>query len=295
MQIFTRHVVRTLSVTSLVALASACAATTTGGGFDSDSGTPNPQQDGSTSQHPDSAMSPPGVDAGNNVTPDGNTTGNPDAPMACNPVAQTGCAAADKCTIDNSGNAVCATNAAAPKMTGATCGAMQTDDCVAGDLCSADAQNAPTLCQQFCSTDTDCKQPAVASGSTAEPKNVGHCLIGLQGSSYQLCTVACNPVPAAGASGCPTGLNCEVAATSSIPELTACRSPGMVAEGATCSSAAPCAAGLVCVGASAAALHCRAVCRAGMNADCTIAGDTCAVSSSIANPMFGACCPASGC
>jgi hypothetical protein len=159
---------------------------------------------------------------------------------------------------------------------------------VPGDLCAQRGPNSSAECAQFCSTDTDCKQPAAGPAG-----NVGHCLLGLTGTSYMLCTTPCNPVTKAGATGCPMGLACDYAGTQSIPELTDCAPAGTVTEGMACTQSTPCAPGLICIGSGTSGT-CRDVCRAGMNGDCSVATDTC-MSPGVSNPMFGFCCPSGGC
>jgi hypothetical protein len=171
---------------------------------------------------------------------------------------------------------------------------------VAGDLCTSDGTNSQ--CREFCITDSDCKQPAVPAGGTAEPGNVAHCLIDITGSNpdQKVCTVACDPVSAEGTPGCGTGLACLYTGATGISELTDCETPGTVAEGSSCSAAADpplsgqCGGELVCIIATTGSPttgKCRAVCKAGNNSDCAT-GSSCTLLSGAV--MFGICCPNSG-
>src|SRR5262249_21669019 len=130
------------------------------------------------------------------------------------------------------------------------------DDCAAPDICVTDGVGH--VCRQVCAVDGDCTQPPASAGPTAEPRNVGRCLLTLTSSTFLTCTIACNPVTKAGASGCPTGYACGYFSTSSVPELTDCEPTGSLAEGGDCTSA-NCGAGLVCV-STATTNRCRQVC-----------------------------------
>jgi hypothetical protein len=129
--------------------------------------------------------------------------------------------------------------------------------------------------------------------------NVGHCLLGLTGTSATVCTIPCNPVTAAGASGCPTGTGCTGGGTQTIPEFTTCATVGTGTDGTTCTGDSSCASGYVCLQTTNAdggtAATCRQICRSGTNTDCSTSGYTCAAPSGVTNPMFGFCCPSSGC
>jgi hypothetical protein len=218
--------------------------------------------------------------------------GTPDLLITCDPVAQTGCGPGEKCTLGATGT-TCLSNG--NKATGQQCGTGGADDCVAGDLCSVDSMTATTdMCREFCNTDTDCHQPAAPAGATAEPKNGPHCIITFTGTTAKACTVPCNPVTRAGASGCPGTLACVYGGTATIPELTDCSTPGSKLDGAVCADSSECANGLVCVG-SAATYHCRQVCRNATPGDCSGAGYLCAVPAGVTAPMFGFCCPGAGC
>ncbi len=112
-------------------------------------------------------------------------------------------------------------------------------------------------------------------------------------TAYPLCTVACNPVSAAGPSGCLAHQLCVYTVTPSGVDTTDCQGSYAGIEGNACSVSTDCDVGLVCVGR--AQTHCRQVCRIGLNSDCTVAGDTCMTPAGATAPMFGYCCPAGGC
>jgi hypothetical protein len=174
---------------------------------------------------------------------------------------------------------------------GMLCASTGFDDCAAPDICVGDGFGH--VCRQVCGVDADCSQRAVAAGATSEPGNVPRCLITLVSSTFSVCTVACNPVSKAGASGCPQGYACGYFHTAAVPELTDCEPPGTLGEGGDCTTTG-CAGGLVCV-STATTNRCRQLCRTATNADCDVAGDTCVAPSGITSPMFGFCCAPTGC
>jgi hypothetical protein len=211
--------------------------------------------------------------------------GGADAGAVCDPVAQTGCPAGDKCSIPP----VCIP--AGSIGDGQLCATAGVDDCALPDLCVGDG--TAHLCRQACNVGTDCHQPAASAGATAEPNNLGRCLISIGGTTSKVCTFACNPVTAAGPAGCPTGYVCEYFQTTAVPEATDCEPAGTAGENADCTTAA-CGGGLVCV-STGTTERCRQVCRTGDNADCAVAGDTCVMPTGVTGPMFGFCCSAAGC
>ncbi len=229
---------------------------------------------------PDATSDAEVIDASKDAAPDSG----PDA-GACDPVAQTGCPPADKCTIDPP---TCVPNGTVAN--GGKCG--PADDCSAGNLCADDGTNS--ICRELCAVDTDCKQAPVSSGSTAEPNNVARCTIDITGTTSKVCTFACNPVSKAGASGCLTGMACTWETETGGPELTDCETVGTAVEGATCTYTSDCASGLACID-NGTSSHCRDVCRNATPADCTVAGDVCYAPSGVTSPMFGICCPSGGC
>jgi hypothetical protein len=231
-------------------------------------------------------------DAGQAGSDAGGDAGTSDAGALCDVVSQTGCAAGDKCALGSDGGNVCVAQGTVTLGESCSFSATSVDDCVGGEVCVAETASVAT-CHEFCTSDSDCTQPAVASGGTAEPSNVGHCLLQLGQSAVSVCTVACNPVTAAGASGCAPGTACAVGITSAMIEVTDCEAAGMGAEGATCTFSRDCAPGLACID-NGATSHCRQVCRTGVTSDCSITTDVCFILGA-SNLMFGACCPAAGC
>jgi hypothetical protein len=211
----------------------------------------------------------------------------------CSLVPQSGCRAGEKCTLTGAGDGHgCVSNG--NRNNRQSCGTLGSDDCVAGDLCSADSPTGTAICRPFCNGDGDCKQAAVPSGTTAEPGNVAHCVATFTGTTAKACSFACNPVTKAGASGCAAGLACLYGGTMTIPELTDCATVGTLGDGATCATATDCKSGFVCVG-NGTTNHCRQVCRNNTPGDCAGAGYLCAQPTGTATPMFGFCCPALGC
>ncbi|HZS37542.1 MAG TPA: hypothetical protein VFF06_11985 [Polyangia bacterium] len=214
----------------------------------------------------------------------------PDMTPPCSVLPQSGCGAGEKCTLGATNTPTCVSNG--NKQNGQQCGTAGSDDCVAGDLCTADAPSpAPATCRVFCSSDAQCTQPAVASGGMAEPGNIAHCAITITGTSDKVCTFACNPAPAAGASGCVAGQGCVYGGETGIPELTDCETPGTGTDNFNCASTADCAAGFACVG-PAGMSRCRQVCRSGNTNDCTNINPLydCFDPAGVTNPMFGFCC-----
>jgi hypothetical protein len=203
----------------------------------------------------------------------------------CNVVAQS-CGPGEKCTLSPS-QGTCEPDGT--KSPGQGCGP-STDDCLHGNECTTERQ-----CRAYCNSDADCKQPPVAAGPTAEPKNIPRCLFTTSSPTAKLCTVPCNPVTAAGATSCAGSLACEAFGNGSngILEATDCEPPGAGSNGATCVTNGDCAAGFGCFTFNGRSL-CRLVCRAGNSADCSaLAGYQCRV---VTNwTMFGDCCPAAGC
>jgi hypothetical protein len=213
---------------------------------------------------------------------------NPDlAPGTCDVVTQAGCGTSEKCTLSG-GGARCVTDGT--KLNGQTCGPAS-DDCIKGTLCTTESSTL-RQCRAFCAADTDCKQPA-PGGTPAG--NTPHCIITLNSSMQKVCTVACNPVPALGASGCASGLACQVFRTQAIAQLSDCTAPGIGTDGADCATNgnADCAAGFGCVTTTDQnnnmQSRCRRICRAGNNPDCQTGGFGCVTPTGAT--MWGFCIP----
>jgi formylglycine-generating enzyme required for sulfatase activity len=207
------------------------------------------------------------------------------ANCACDPVAQTGCPVGHKCRVTSSGQGCIADGTVA---LGQACN-MTADDCIHGMQCIADP-TTPTLavCRRLCNSDADCTQPTPAG----EPGNVPHCLLTLDAA--KVCTIACNPVLAAGGSGCASGLACTVSGTVAVGAYTDCYlSDGSSnLPGSSCSLPQNgCAPGSFCAHASQGTGTCREICRTGTPSDCSMY--TCSALPGATD--LGECCPPGGC
>ena len=210
----------------------------------------------------------------------------------CNPLSQSTCGANEKCTfVGSETSATCVPDGT--KTIGQSCGSSGGDDCIHSTICTADSGG--TACRSFCGSDTDCTAPAAPAGSTAEPNNVAHCTVSIGPSNVAVCTLPCNPVLAAGVSGCASGLGCQAFATTNVAEGTDCGGVGAGADGTSCTLNSNCIGGFGCVANSATTIKtCRRFCRAGNTADCAgVAGYQCLPVTGWT--MFGVCCPAAGC
>jgi hypothetical protein len=198
------------------------------------------------------------------------------AHAACDPATQAGCIAGQKCSVV-SGKAVCMPDGAKPA--GAPCTVGAGDDCVRGNIC------VDSLCHPLCDHNPDCTQPAVDTGTWLD--NVPYCLVA---DGFAYCSIACNPVPAVGPSGCGAGINCAVfgveAADGGVTFSTTCTVAGVGADGDPCSRLEDCGPGLTCFSDA-----CRPACRAGTRSDCPT-GERC---ETVTSEPFSRCCPTGGC
>lgn len=105
----------------------------------------------------------------------------------------------------------------------------------------------------------------------------------------------CNPVRAAGPSGCSTSMDCKVGAAGN-----ACAPNGNGYDGDGCNTSSDCSTGLSCVQVTTSSgqvnSKCLLICRPGMTSDCNAAscsqyGCTCA---GLQSSRFGICCFSSG-
>ena len=162
--------------------------------------------------------------------------------------------------------------------------------CAKGDSCLGPV---PT-CRRSCENETDCLGTAIPVGDGAEPRNIARCSSKeFYGNGAPTCTVPCNPVPLAGASGCASGLGCNYLGYETT-DYTDCQPPGEAEEGEPCTPQLNCRMGPSCVGLTDLSV-CRVVCRPEVPEDCSN-GDVCITHATpVSNPMFGFCCPASGC
>jgi hypothetical protein len=224
--------------------------------------------------------------AGDLAQPPRDLAGGPPDGMQCDPLTQTPCPSGQKCTIVTS--SMCGT--AGPITPGSTCTTDPSDDCTRGSQCVFPGDLNPDngVCEQFCSRDQDCTEQGVIL-----PSNVPHCLNSLAGTTAKLCTVPCNPVATLGATNCPRGAACVYGNTGTIPEYTFCDRAGTGSDGQPCDGNFRCASGFNCVAINTST-RCRAMCRANTDTDCT-GGFVCKPGASSVSPLFGYCCPSSGC
>ena len=109
--------------------------------------------------------------------------------------------------------------------------------------------------------------------------------------------IRCNPIPAAGPSGCPGDEACYVGGN---PQMVGCAEPGTGNEGSDCDLSYDCADGLTCAVAlgSSGTGTCRWDCRIGVLGDCFRGIDgSQRVCERTADPkgLYGLCCPVGGC
>jgi hypothetical protein len=278
----------------LIAIASGCASAKGTSGNDSGSGGPQDMAVGPGNFGDLSGLDLLGVDL------TGFNTGGDQGAPNCDIVGQTGCGTNAKCTLGavDMGN-ICVSDGT--KVTGSICSA-SSDDCVHSNVCLPENMAGTLLqCRQACNTDADCKQGA--AGGVAN--NTPHCIVTYTGTSQSFCTVDCQPVTAAGASGCATGLACQVFGFQmpgvdmgmNLLPATDCSGPGAGGDGANCATNGDgdCQAGYACVNVGTAS-HCRQNCRKMTPGDCTAgAGYSCNVPTNVLNSPWGFCCPAAGC
>jgi hypothetical protein len=214
---------------------------------------------------------------------------NADLASQCKVIPQSGCSAGQKCTVVAANQTACEPDGTVAN--GGACGAGSSDDCIHGAMCVSDNMGAAgsLLCRAFCNSDADCTQPAAGPA-----KNTAHCLDGLTGDPTKLCTFACNPVTAAGPSGCPGNLACGAFSSTTVAEFTDCGTQGTGKDGANCKTngTTDCAPGFTCVDNGLNQV-CRESCRAGRSSDCVgVSNYTCFLPTG--STMFGLCCPALG-
>jgi hypothetical protein len=207
-------------------------------------------------------------------------SGPPDlASPPCNPVTQVGCPSGQKCII----TATCQPDGAQRIGDPCTTDSTGHSNCAAGGGCADE-----NVCRQYCYTDSDCTQGPGPGSSLNTP----YCVITVNGSSTKNCTLPCNPVLAAGSSGCAPGLECYYD-FSSTGELTDCGRAGTVATGGSCATS-DCAPNNNCVHGGTTMMDiCRQNCRPGTAGDCP-GGFNCEQFTRARLP-FGFCCPSTGC
>jgi hypothetical protein len=218
-----------------------------------------------------------------------------DLAKPCDPATQSGCGPGQKCTLQGgvpAGAPVCVAAGSVPVASGCS---IANDQCVAGAICLQIA-SVDSICRQLCDhdhLDNDCPKPAAPDAGLGQ---LSHCLV-LQanGSSLGACTTPCNPVTAAGPSGCPTGQRCYFVpfVNADVSGVTDCTtSAGHGTDGTPCSNQGDCSAGFYCrTIVETGQPVCRQLCRIGVNADCSLPSYTC-VPDRVA---FGGCCPGGLC
>jgi hypothetical protein len=207
----------------------------------------------------------------------------------CDPVLQT-CGPAQKCTLtggSETGAPICVANGTLP--IGSGCDPAN-DQCVAGAICLT-LTGVDKMCRKLCdhdNLDQDCPQPAAQDAGRAEQS---HCLPITVNDSLGECTTPCNPVTAAGPSGCPVGQMCYFVpfVNADILGLTDCTTlVGSKTAGQACTTRTDCAPGLYCREITQGAqLVCRQLCRLGTDSDCSQSGFKCVQDIT----SFGGCCP----
>jgi hypothetical protein len=173
-------------------------------------------------------------------------------------------------------------------------------DCQPGTQCFNYANTGCNVkvCLRFCSGDPDCA-PVGASGAGPGSFCQGPVMCPTFLTAYHTCTFNCDPraAAAAGRGGCPMGLACVMPGSMDEVDCACPEATRTKAEGATCTSAADCATGLICNRMSGN-LTCRPICRCDANAsgactattnDCPTAGTTCHAVTN--NKIYGICLP----
>jgi hypothetical protein len=213
------------------------------------------------------------------------------AGVECDVVSQQPCLAGQKCMF-NPSTPQCQPDG--PQAVAQPCVIAPLDNCARGTQCLFQGSLTDGICEQFCSSDSNCTQPAVNVGGTALPNNRAHCLFQFGGTGpVNLCSLACNPVSSQGPSGCPSGSGCIYGSNATFSEITFCDRAGTAGDGQPCNSSFRCAAGFNCVGVGSSFI-CRAMCRANTSGDCS-APLVCKPGAGGNPPMFGYCCPSTGC
>jgi hypothetical protein len=151
---------------------------------------------------------------------------------------QCGCMSGDACTINGSGDRVCA--AAGSAMPGAGCNAQ--NPCAAGSLCAGYGPGLDS-CQKFCAADTDCEAPG---GLCAITLNDG---MGGTLPDVTLCSTDCSFVTNTGCS--VAGTSCQLGIRNMTDPFTLCAPSGTGVQQTACVDSSGCAPGFICLTTSA--------------------------------------------
>lgn len=190
----------------------------------------------------------------------------------CSLVPQGGCPAGQKCTTHDGTTTICDPNGMS--MRGAACTTMgDVDSCLASNIC-IDEGMMQTQCRAFCNTDAQCG-----------PNSYCDLVLG-GGATFKLCTQACTNATYPGTmGGCRAGLSCRIFGQ----ERHDCGAAGGGGNGAACTSAFGCQAGLTCINSK-----CRRVCKKGDNTACNgLASYSCVggiTSGGYTWATYGVCC-----
>jgi hypothetical protein len=163
------------------------------------------------------------------------STGTPCEEQPCKLVEpQCGCASDQACTIDGTGERVCAQPGNA--LPGAPCNAQTT--CVTGSLCVGYGAGLDS-CSEFCATDADCVAPG---GLCAITLNDG---MGGDIPDVILCSTNCNLVNGV---GCQVpGTSCQLGLRDMTDPFTLCAPSGAGIQDTLCTDTSGCAPGFICL------------------------------------------------
>jgi len=164
----------------------------------------------------------------------------------CDPLAQTGCAASEKCTYTRaSPQPQCRPTGIVPAGGDCSIDSSDDDDCVRGSTCTRTAladsdPNAPVphaVCRAYCADDTDC----TASGSGS-----ARCETVATSRRAGLCVDACTPF---GVDCAPTGTCAgKRLDIDGRTEFMVCHFVGAGTDGSMCANETECGSDLICEG-----------------------------------------------
>ncbi len=146
-------------------------------------------------------------------------------------LAQCGCAAGEKCTLDNMGTRVCIADG--NLNTGDPCTG---NDCKAGNLCLGNQSYAN--CKLFCDTDAECAGGGSVCVLQIDPGNGPW--------PEHWCSDNCDPITSTGCKG--TG-KCEIGSLQAPPNtvFTSCMAAGSATQGQSCMGTTDCVKGHSCI------------------------------------------------